>query len=905
MLRCARWTPGERPRGIATHHPHAIAPHRPRQTFCAAIAARLGRCAAARASGQRAQGRIALHRGAGRRSGRRAASGRRVAVLRARSARGRVPRLGDAALRHLLPAPGPRVRAPRHVVAPAAARPRRGAAAGHHRADAARADPFPCGNHVQLQARHASRRIRAEGPAHAGWVQPREPGRVAGRIRRAWRPDRPVSDGLAGAVPRGPVRRPGRLDPHLRPRHAAQPLPGARGAPAARPRVRARRRGARGLPLALARAHRRRPHTLAHLQGHGAGHRRRRHRVLPAAVLRPHGDDLRLPGRRNRRAVPRFRAPRGGRRSRSGRQGAQSSGGFGAARRPRRRDRPLLGRHPRAPPLPAARPRAADPAAGGDLPARRRVFCAHRDACHSGAAPADGRRRRSRPCVGGTGARRQRGARFAGAAGSARRPDRLANHPGAADRRERRPAREPARAAARPPHPRAERVGAGRVRRQRRTGRDCSHAARARLRVETRRRAVDHVHHRNGTLRRHTRLASAPPPGGGERRRGVDQGLVRAAGRRSGGAHQPRHRALPRTGEPRPRRRRRQRIPASRLRRRRHAVRAGGSSAPDQPLHRRRCIRSATAQARLGPVGQGQAQGRRAGARHRGRAAQPVCTPRRARRPCAPLLGARLRGLRGRLRLRRNAGPARRDPRGDPGHDQPQADGPPGVRRCRLRQDRGRAARRVHRRARRQAGGAAGTDHAAGRAALPDHQRPLRQVAGQGGRAVALSHRQGDQRRARGPDRRQHRHRGRHAQAAQQRRAVQAPGPAGDRRGAPLRRAPQGGHQGDALRGRRAHAHRHADPAHAGHGARRPARPERDRHRAAAPAGDQDLRAQRGQQHHPRGRAARIEARRPGVLPAQRGRVDPAAPQAPRESWCPRRASRWRTARCPNANSSR
>ena len=46
----------------------------------------------------------------------------------------------------------------------------------------------------------------------------------------------------------------------------------------------------------------------------------------------------------------------------------------------------------------------------------------------------------------------------------------------------------------------------------------------------------------------------------------------------------------------------------------------------------------------------------------------------------------------------------------------------------------------------------------------------------------------------------------------------------------------------------------------------------RDRHRAAAAPGDQDLRAQREQRHDPRGRAARIEARRPGLLPAQRGR---------------------------------
>ena len=265
---------------------------------------------------------------------------------------------------------------------------------------------------------------------------------------------------------------------------------------------------------------------------------------------------------------------------------------------------------------------------------------------------------------------------------------------------------------------------------------------------------------------------------------------------------------------------------------------------------------------------------------------------------------ARLRGVRGELRLRGDARPARRDPRGDPGHGQPAADGPAGLRRCRLRQDRGRAARRLRRGHRRQAGRDAGADHAAGRAALPDHRRPLRQVAGQGGRAVALPLAEGSQRGARRPRRRHDRHRRRHAQAAVSRRQVQAPGPARDRRGAPLRRAPQGGDQGDARRGRRADAHRHADPAHARHGARRPARPVRDRHRAAAPPGDQDLRAQRGQRHDPRGGAARAEARRPGLLPAQRGRDDraPARQAAGAAARGAHRASR--TARCPSASSS-
>ena len=70
----------------------------------------------------------------------------------------------------------------------------------------------------------------------------------------------------------------------------------------------------------------------------------------------------------------------------------------------------------------------------------------------------------------------------------------------------------------------------------------------------------------------------------------------------------------------------------------------------------------------------------------------------------------------------------------------------------------------------------------------------------------------------------------------QQRRAVQAPGAAGDRRGAPLRRAPQGGDQGVARGSRRADADRDADSAHARHGARRVARPLGDRDRAAAAA---------------------------------------------------------------------
>ena len=83
-----------------------------------------------------------------------------------------------------------------------------------------------------------------ESAAHARRLHAREPGGVARRVRGARRADRPVPDGLGRAVSRGPVRRRGRFDPHLRPGLAAQPVPGARRAPAAGARIPARRCGA-------------------------------------------------------------------------------------------------------------------------------------------------------------------------------------------------------------------------------------------------------------------------------------------------------------------------------------------------------------------------------------------------------------------------------------------------------------------------------------------------------------------------------------------------------------------------------------------------------------------------------------------------------------------------------------
>ena len=344
---------------------HASPRHRPRQALRAAPPARLGRRPPARPlrrEGARPrQGRRDLHR----RARRRAAARRRDPVLRADAARRRLPRLGDAALRHLLAARGPDLRAAGDALAHPARRRRRRPDAGDDGARPPRAAGVHGRLHLPLHDQAAPRRGGAEGAAHARRLHPREPGRLAGRVRGARRADRPVPDGLGGAVPRRPVRRRDRFDPHLRPRHAAKPLSGARGSPPARPRVPDGRAGAQRVPGALARALRGRPDQGAPLQGHRRRHRHRRHRVLPAALLRRDGDRLRLPRRR---------------------------GDARAARRDRRGAAALLGRHARAPSLLPARPRAADPGARSAVPQARGVLHRLRRARAADAARQERRR---------------------------------------------------------------------------------------------------------------------------------------------------------------------------------------------------------------------------------------------------------------------------------------------------------------------------------------------------------------------------------------------------------------------------------------------------------------------------------------------------------------------------------
>ncbi len=113
------------------------------------------------------------------------------------------------------------------------------------------------------------------------------------------------------------------------------------------------------------------------------------------------------------------------------------------------------------------------------------------------------------------------------------------------------------------------------------------------------------------------------------------------------------------------------------------------------------------------------------------------------------------------------------------------------------------------------------------------------------------------------------------------------------RRGAALRRRAEGAPAPAAPRGRRARADRDADPAHAAHVARGPARHLGDRDRARGTPPDPHARRRVRRGAHPGRARARAGARRPGVLPPQPRRVDRGggreAPAALPEAALPRR----------------
>ena len=127
-----------------------------------------------------------------------------------------------------------------------------------------------------------------------------------------------------------------------------------------------------------------------------------------------------------------------------------------------------------------------------------------------------------------------------------------------------------------------------------------------------------------------------------------------------------------------------------------------------------------------GQLGEDQEARQEGDARHGGGAAAAL---RRAQGAPGPRLQRReplAARVRGGLRVRGDARPGAGHRRGGGRHGAAGADGPPGLRRRRLRQDRGRDARRDARRARRQAGGGAGADHRAGLPALQDLPEALR-----------------------------------------------------------------------------------------------------------------------------------------------------------------------------------
>ena len=131
---------------------------------------------------------------------------------------------------------------------------------------------------------------------------------------------------------------------------------------------------------------------------------------------------------------------------------------------------------------------------------------------------------------------------------------------------------------------------------------------------------------------------------------------------------------------------------------RRQALRAGGAAAPDQPLQRRRAGAGAAAQARQRRLGQAPRRRRRS----RSATPPPSCSTSTPSAPRARGMqfenqAARSGSVRRGLRLRGNHRPGGRDPRRGRRHALGQADGPADLRRRRLRQDRGRAARRLRR----------------------------------------------------------------------------------------------------------------------------------------------------------------------------------------------------------------
>ena len=267
------------------------------------------------------------------------------------------------------------------------------------------------------------------------------------------------------------------------------------------------------------------------------------------------------------------------------------------------------------------------------------------------------------------------------------------------------------------------------------------------------------------------------------------------------------------------------------------------------------------------------ARARKAAGALAGRAAQPL---RRAPLPQGPPLPARRRVADRdgeRLPLPRDRRPGGGD-RGRQGrHGIGAADGPAGLRRRRLRQDRGGAAGRGQGRRRRQAGDGPGADHDPRPAALRDLPRAPRRPPVPGRGRLAPAPRGRGESGAEGLRGGQGRRPDRHPPAALARRPRQGAGPGRGRRGAALRGQAEGAAAAAEAEGRRAGALGDADPAHPADEPGRAARHlgDRDPARGAAPGPHlrRPLRRGPGRQGDP----ARDRAPGAGLRPPQPDRL--------------------------------